>query len=135
MTRVYRLTVTWPTPDGKPFKDQSWAVWDAAVAYQAGGNGDTGWPAWLPESVDLLSRAPDDDGDCDRSHCASVISMEESQYHQLIVWVPHIRRRLYFSRPAALTVGVLLTEWGCTVQITESHPVTWDISTTVDGTP
>lgn len=120
--RVYRLAVKWPTPDGRPFKDQPWQVWDDAVTFAAGGNGPDGWPEWLPESVDLLSRVPDEDtGECDRSHAAGVIA--HAPRWSLVVWVPHVRRTHYFSRSAVHRLGAVLSEWGCTVEIAESEPV------------
>jgi hypothetical protein len=123
-TRVYRLTVKWPTPDGKPFKDQSWMVWDMAILHAAGGNPGSEWPAWLPEDVDILRHVPDDEtGDCDRSHC-TLVRVSEPHW-RLILWVPDVRKRHYFSHSAADEMAKLLTEWGCTVTVDESQPLVW----------
>lgn len=119
--RVHRLIIdSWPTPDGRPFRDVDVEVWRSATDKWVGGDGE--WPDWLPEGLDLGNRIPIDGEPVDLAQGGYWVGGSN-----LVVIVPDVpRRRHYFSKSSAQRVLNLLVEWGCTGHIDYSEPIVWE---------
>jgi hypothetical protein len=120
--RVYKLVIeSWPTPDGRPFRDIDDDVWLSAADHWCG-NFNSEWPAWLPEGLDLSERIPPDD-----SYGAWV---PPAGYwvggSNTILVVPDVpQRKHYFSRAAAQRKLDSYVEWGVVGHIETSEPIAW----------
>ncbi|MFC5930889.1 hypothetical protein D6T64_11910 [Cryobacterium melibiosiphilum] len=121
---MHRLVIdSWPTPDGKPFKDQPEEVWQAAVEHYCGG-GEGAWPSWLPESLDITEWMPDE-GDYG-TQLPEKTGDPIGEYSELVMVVPRApRRKFYFVESAAQKVLADLAEWGVVGHIETSNPVEW----------
>ncbi|TFD47586.1 hypothetical protein E3T46_17495 [Cryobacterium sp. Hh11] len=123
--KIHRLVIdSWPTPDGKPFKDQPEEVWQAAVDHYLVNEGGE-WPSWLPESLDITEWMPDE-GEYGNQQWPVKRGDPIGAYGELIMTVPRtLFRKHYFNKSAAQKVMAELVEWGVVGHIESSEPVEW----------
>ena len=126
--RVHRLVIdSWPTPDGKPFKDQPEEVWQAAVDHYLLNEGGE-WPSWLPESLDITEWLPTD-GSYGHQEWPAKTGAPIGEYDDLVMNVPRAPlRKHYFSKSAAQKVLADLVEWGVAGHIESSEPIVWAVA-------
>ncbi|WP_129590344.1 hypothetical protein [Cryobacterium aureum] len=123
---MHRLVIdAWPTPDGKPFKDQPEEVWQAAVDRYLGDDGGV-WPSWLPESLDITEWMPQESNNGTGWEFPEKPGDTIGDFDAPIMNVPRVPlRKHYFSKAAAQRVLHDLQEWGVTARIETSKPVEW----------
>ena len=94
--KIHRLVIdSWPTPDGKPFKDQPDEVWQAAVDHYLVNEGGE-WPSWLPESLDITEWMPDE-GEYGNQQYPAKSGDLIGEFGALVMVVPRAPSRLHFS--------------------------------------
>lgn len=118
---VYRLVVDkWPTPNERPFADQTIEFWEKVIEDHAKGDG----PAWLP--VDLSSyrqglqpakytRWFGEEGEPDVGWSASTL-----------ICVPIAPTRRFFTRSTVVSMCEQLREWGCRAHIERAAVSDWE---------
>ncbi|MGW2095755.1 hypothetical protein [Promicromonospora sukumoe] len=125
---------TWPTPDGKPFTEQTGEFWDDIVDRWADGLDESPMPDWLPKDFDDYLygdhgdygeiRGPLKPGKCvliKRSGSGDVWG----QTCDPILNVPSLNRRTFLSRHAAKTRLDQLLEWGVTAHLETASIGEW----------
>ena len=124
--KMHRLVIdSWPTPDGKPFKDQPEEVWQAVEDFYLG-NEDGVWPSWLPESLDITEWMPQESNNGTGWEFPLKPGDLIGDFESPILNVPRVPlRQHYFSKPAAQRVLNDLEAWGVTARIETSKPVEW----------
>ena len=132
--RIYRVeVVSYPTPDGKPFKDQPLEHYWAAVDIFSGGCGyeESDVPEWL-RGVNIDGWVWGDDP----AHVGWDVP-EENGYAisddagGACLNVPVVSRTHFFSRAAANRLANRLRHWGAVVIVHASKPIEWEIADAV----
>lgn len=124
--RIYKIeVVSYPTPDGKPFKDQPDEHYWAAYEIYCGGEDDR-CPDWLRETnIDGWVYHEGEYGLQPGDYRGYGI-LDDSDRPEPFMDVPRVWRTHYFSRAAAARIVKGLRSWGAVVNLHESKLIEWE---------
>lgn len=112
---VYRVAVTYPTPDGRPFDQQPREFWEQIE--EAYFNPDEANP--LPEWAQCLE-------DWSYSEGSYELPLNYGYPVTETLTVPRLNRTHYLTPSGANRIAKRFREWGCIVTITRSKPIEWE---------
>ena len=120
---VYRLVVDrWPTPDGRPFTEQTTEFWEQVVEDYSNGVG----PAWLPADL-----SPYAESALDRARYVHWVGdpgePDVGWPGSTLIYVPIAPTRRFFTRSTVVAMCKQLRAWGCTAHMEIAEIGPWEV--------